>query len=241
MRETYRHFDLTRGAPWFMALLALALVAFWPSYLALLPGGIDAFTHAHALTATLWVLLLIVQPYAIRTRRRALHRTLGRTSYVLGPLVLASILLLAHSRMQSLQGQAYAIQTYVLYVQLSLAALFALCFGLAIYTRHRMALHARFMVCTALTLIDPVVIRLMFWVNPVSTWNYQWFTFGLTDLILVVLIWLERRSPTGRSVFPAMLAAFVLAQIPALFGLTNSEGWQAFARWFAALPSGTVT
>jgi hypothetical protein len=92
------------------------------------------------------------------------------------------------------------------------------------------------MICTGLTLVDPVVIRLMFWADPTPTWNYQWFTFGLTDVILLALIWLERDSRTGRRVFPAMLAVFVLAQIPALFALTNTPTWQAFARWFAALP-----
>src|SRR5687767_739167 len=43
-------------------------------------------------------------------------------------------------------------------------------------------------------------------------------------------------SRTGRTVFPAMLAVFVLSQIPALFELTATAPWQAFARWFGALP-----
>jgi hypothetical protein len=118
-----------------------------------------------------------------------------------------------------------------------LTVLFGVSYALAIYKRHTVALHARFMVCTAFTLIDPVVIRLMFWMGSrTPSWNYQWVTFGLTDLVIVALIVLERRSRTGRWVFPMTLAFFVLAQIPALFGLTNTEPWQAFARWFAALP-----
>ena len=76
----------------------------------------------------------------------------------------------------------------------------------------------------------------MFWADPTPAWNYQWLTFGLTDLVLIVLIWMDRHSRSGRRVFPAMLVVFVLAQVPALFGLTNSAPWQAFARWFAALP-----
>ena len=61
-------------------------------------------------------------------------------------------------------------------------------------------------------------------------------TDGMTDLALVALIWLERHSRAGRIVFPIMLVAFVLMQVPALFGLTDAPLWQAFARWFAALP-----
>ncbi|HWN66631.1 MAG TPA: hypothetical protein VNM90_03265, partial [Haliangium sp.] len=187
-------------------------------------------------TAAMWVLMLAVQPLAISARRFTFHRALGRMSYALAPLLVLTVVLLAHSRIQGLDGQAFAMQTYVLYLQVSLAALFGLSYALAISTRRSVALHARFMVCTGLTMIDPVVIRLMFWWAGPPTWNYQWFTFGLTDLVLVALIWLERHRPTGRSVFPAMLVVFALAQAPALFGLTHAPAWHAFARWFAALP-----
>jgi hypothetical protein len=172
-------------------------------------------------------------------RRLALHRLLGALSYVLAPLIVVSIVLLGHSKIKGLTGEAYAIQTYILYLQVSLTVLFGLSYALAIYTRHTVALHARLMVCTAFTLIDPVVIRLMFWLGSrTPTWNYQWVTFGLTDLVILALIVLERRrgARNGRWVFPAALAVFVLAQIPALFGLTFAPPWQEFARWFAVLP-----
>ena len=71
--------------------------------------------------------------------------------------------------------------------------------------------------------------------NPTPSWNYQWFTFGLTDLGFVALIWLDRHSQGGRAVFPIMLLVFVIVQLPALLGLTNALLWQAFARWFASL------
>jgi hypothetical protein len=181
--------------------------------------------------------MLAAQPMLIRAKRLAWHRLLGAFSYVLAPLIVVSIVLLGHSRIKGLSGEAYAIQTYILYLQVSLTVLFGLSYALAIYKRRTAALHARFMVCTAFTLIDPVVIRLMFWMGSrTPSWNYQWVTFGLTDLVIVALIVLERRSRAGRRVFPVMLAVFVLAQIPALFGLTNTALWQAFASWFAALP-----
>lgn len=227
--------NFSRSGPYFGALFGVALVAFWPSYLSQRPAASSAYTHFHALTATLWMLMLVAQPLAIRTVRLPLHRLLGRVSYVLAPLVLLSMVLLAHSRIQNLSGEAYAIQVYILYLQASLTVLFGLAYALAIYKRRIVALHARFMVGTGLTLIDPVVVRLMLWADPSPDWNYQWLTFGLTDLVLVALIWAERRSRRGRWVFPAMLAVFVIFQAPALLGLTDGPGWQAFARWFAAL------
>jgi hypothetical protein len=183
--------------------------------------------------------MLAAQPTLVRMKRLALHRLLGAVSYLLAPLIVVSIALLAHSRIKGLTGEAYAVQTYILYLQVSLTVLFGLSYALAIYKRHTVALHARFMLCTAFTLIDPVVIRLMFWMGSrTPTWNYQWVTFGLTDLVILALIFMERRrgARAGRWVFPAALAVFVLAQAPALLGLTNTAPWQAFARWFQALP-----
>ena len=234
--KTPRAFNFSRSGPYFAGLLLLAVVAYWPTYFSRVLSA-DHYTHFHASLAALWIIMLAAQPTLIRMKRLALHRLLGAFSYVLAPLIVVSIMLLGHSRIKGLSGEAYAIQTYILYLQVSLTVLFGLSYALAIYKRRTAALHARFMVCTAFTLIDPVVIRLMFWMGSrTPTWNYQWVTFGLTDLVIVALIVLERRSRAGRRVFPVMLAVFVLAQIPALFGLTNTALWQAFASWFAALP-----
>ena len=98
------------------------------------------------------MLMLVVQPLAIRNRQLGLHRTLGRMSYVIAPLVVISMVLLAHSKTRTVPP----IELPVFYVPLSLAGLFGLSYALAIANRRTTALHARFMVCTALTLIDPV-------------------------------------------------------------------------------------
>ena len=227
-----RMLDLSRSWKYFAGFLLLAFAAFWPTYLSQ-PRASNGYTHFHAATATAWMLLLILQSWAIGSRRIGLHRASGKASYALAPLVVGSILLLAHFRIRTAAPEAYAIQTYILYLQLSLALLFTVSYALAIATRRSVARHSRFMVCTALTLIDPVVIRIMFWIDSTPTWNYQWLTFGLTDLLFLVLIWLERNNRAGRLVFPAMLALFVAAQLPALLGWTEGAEWQAFARWVA--------
>ena len=229
-----RILDLSRSWKYFAGFLLLAFVAFWPTYLSK-PATSSAYTHFHAATATAWMVLLIVQSWAIGSRRVALHRASGKASYVLAPLVVASILLLAHHRITTIPSDAYALQTYILYLQLSLGLLFTLSYALAIWTRRSVARHSRFMVCTALTLIDPVLIRILFWIDPTPDWDYQLLTFGVTDLVFLILIGLERNNRAGRLVFPAMLALFVAAQLPALLGWTDGPAWQAFARWFASL------
>ena len=97
--------NFSRGGPYFAALFCVALVAFWPTYLSKAPSASSSYTHLHALTAALWMLMLVAQPLAIQARRWALHRLFGRVSYVLAPLLLISILLLAHSRIRGLEAQ----------------------------------------------------------------------------------------------------------------------------------------
>lgn len=236
MHVSPRTFQLSAAGPWFAGLLAVAVFTFWPSYVSLPPAASSPYIHFHAVVATAWMLLLVGQPMLMRTGRLRAHRALGKTAWVLGPLFIVAVVLLAHYRITTVPAEAYPLQTYILWLQMSLGGLFALCWVLAMVNRRRMALHARFMICTGLTLIDPVVIRLWNWIGFDPDVNYQWYTFGLTDLVFVALIWLERKSPTGRWVFPTMLGVFVLAQIPALFGLTGQAWWQGFARWYAALP-----
>ncbi len=232
--NTPRPLKFLQSGPYFAAMFLIALVAFWPSYLSQIFSA-SSYTHFHPFLAALWMLMLVAQPMLIRAKRLAWHRLNGRISYVLAALLIISIVLLAHSRISGVGGEAYAVQTYILYLQASLTLLFGLSYALAIYKRRVVALHARFMVCSALTMIDPVVIRLLLWIDRTPDWNYQWLTFGLTDLVLVALIWLERHSRAGRKVFPGMLVVFVLLQVPALFGFTQSPLWQPFARWCAAL------
>jgi hypothetical protein len=236
MLQSPRNFYLSYTGPYFAALLLLAVFTFWPSYVSLPRSASSPYTHFHALIATLWMLMLIAQPMLMRAGKMKLHRKLGKASWVLGPLFIVAAFLLAHHRIATAEGPAYAVQTYILWLQFSIGGLFTLSWVLAMANRHNMPVHARFMICTGLTLIDPVVIRLWNWIGFDPNVNYQWFTFGLTDALFLGLIWMERKAPSGRWVFPVMLGVFFLAQIPALFGLTDQAWWQTFARWFAGLP-----
>ena len=236
MQSISRQVDVSQLWPFFAALLVIAFFAFWPTYFSPGLGASVSYVHLHAASATLWMISLILQPWLIRSHRYHLHRTIGRVSFILVPSLLVSMILLANFRIRNVRPEDYAIQTYVLYLQFSLAALFALSYGLAMLNRNKTDVHARFMVCTGLTLIDPVFARLIFWIHPASVEFHQWLTFGLTDVILIILIWRERRNPNARWVFPVMLGVFVVAQVPALLWWTNWAAWQSFAEWFRSVP-----
>lgn len=221
-------------------LLALALVAFWPGYLAAPKAAMSAWMHLHVISATLWILMLIAQPLAIHTGHRELHRWLGRSSLVLMPVLLISLIGLAHASMQDSTGPALGMQAYFFYVRVVLFLTLVLAYVLAMINRHNMAVHARYMVCTGLSLIDPVVHRLAFRTLRDPDFNYQLLTFGLVGAILIVLIVLERHARSGRRVFPLMLSVHALLAVPLIFDFYKWgavwQFWKSLTAGFAALP-----
>ena len=235
MQILSRPIEVARLWPWFAALLFIAVLAFWPSYFGAGLLSTVSYIHFHAFTAAVWMVMLIVQPWLIRTERYTLHASVGKTSYVLFPLILLSMVLLANFRIRTATPENYLIQTFILYLQVFLTVLFAVSYILAIVFRNRTEIHARFMITTGLTLIDPIFARILLFTMPVPIEYHQFLTFGLTDLLFLILIFAERKNRAGRWVFPTMLGVFVVLQIPAFF-VMNLPAWQAFAAWFRSLP-----
>lgn len=217
---------------YFSGLLLFSIPAFWPTYF--FPPKYDTNWHVHLHGAAMfaWVMLLIAQAGLIRTKRQAIHRQLGKVSYGLVPLMVVSTLLMAAYRLR----QKIDVDTlYFLYVQLALIALLALSYGLAIARRREPPLHMRYMVCTALTLVDPIVARLLFFNLGMDFPLGQVVTYGLVDAMLLALIWNDGRKSRPIRVYPAMLAIFVAVQVPTFF-LYKLPAWREFAQWYAALP-----
>lgn len=222
-----------RAAPFFfLALLLLAIPAFWPSYIVPKRYETDWHVHLHGIAMLLWMLMLIVQASLIRAGSFPFHRALGKTSIVLVPVIVASTLLLAHYRMRSGLNKELL---YFFYVQLSLLAVFLIAYFLAILNRRTPAVHMRFMVCTALALVDPILARLLYIHLGIEPPLVQLITYGVVDLILVALIVHDRIERQYAQVYPGMLVVFLVAQVPT-FLVTNTAWWKAFIQSFARLP-----
>ena len=220
------------SAPFFAVLMLLAIPAFWPSYLNVDKAERDFHVHLHGATLLLWGMMLVVQPWLIYRGQWNLHRALGKISYVLAPLVVVSTLLLANHR---LKQQITPEQIYFFYVQIGLTALFALAYTQAIRNRRWPVVHARYMICTGLTLFDPIVARLLFFFGGMGVPEIQVVTYATIDAILLYLWKRDRDSGKDIQVFPRMLTAFVVMQVPTFF-LYKTTAWLAFTQWFAALP-----
>ncbi len=230
-----------RWSSYFYAgLMALAVFAFWPGYFAVPKFELSGWTHFHAVTGTLWLILLIVQPWAIRSGRRALHIALGRISFLLSPLVVIGFVGLAHASMQGKSPQGQAVDAYFFYVRFILATIFVGSYVMGLVNRRSPEVHSRYMLCTGLPLIDPVVHRLAQRIMGGADLNYQLLTFGISCAVLALLIAATRYPNPGRRALVVVLLAFFIGGIPLALDFytwgTPWEHWKALSRQFAALP-----
>jgi len=228
----HRVLRLEESSLFFVGLFLLAIVGFWPTYVAAF-GQADAYVHFHAGTMTLWMVLLTAQPLLIKQRKLKLHRRVGSLSYGLVPLIVLAAVLLAHSRLQTdgipISDRSY----YVFFIQVQLTLTFLVAYALAMANRSDAALHSRYMICTGLPLIDPALARVLRQYVALDI-TRQWITFTVTDAILVFLIVRDRHARRGRRAFLIILAIFAVLQVLNL-SVTEFGHWRAFTDWFAGL------
>jgi hypothetical protein len=238
---------LHRHSPrFFVVFLALTVWAFWPSYFSRLFEQPTLLHHAHGIVLALWLVMLVTQAQLIRTQRRALHRQIGKASYVLAPAVVLVTTAFVHQRLAVLAGvpklPAAALHSLALML-LSLVA-FALFYGFAMAKRRDSQTHARWMVCTVLPMFTPVTDRLIAFnapsvmrVLPRIEGNpvLPVVGFAAADLILLALSWWDWRTHRRLDVFPVALGVLLLYHVGTL-ALHRVPAWNAFCAWFLSLP-----
>ncbi len=219
-----------RKAYWFvLALLALTFVAFWPGYFAKLPGKKIAH-HYHAASAILWMLLAIVQSWTIHHDRIALHRKIGLAIFILFPFFMVAGLWVIHVEAATLAGdfnslEGTQIAQFGWFDPLANIA-FAVLFWAGLKYRHKVQLHARYMLATLLFVIAPIGFRLLAMLVPFlrSDENFSYAMAGGNFIALVVALALYRQAPKhGR---PFLIAAgFIVAQAITFETLGRIPAW----------------
>jgi hypothetical protein len=237
----------------FAAFVAVALWGFWASYYSnplSLATRIDPWmVHVHALIMSLWCLMVVAQSVLIRTNRRELHRTVGKSSYVLAPVIIILGVIVVHdslgtdesSIVDGMISDIGAVRVAVFLV--GQAVLFAVLYGLAILYRKHSAMHARFMLCTVFPLMPPAIDRItpqyFPWLIdylPKISKSGTLVTYGITDVLLLSLAVWDWKSRPRRKVFLALLPITAVYQV---FSLSAGKIplWRTFCAWFLGVES----
>lgn len=221
-----------------VALGPLVALAFWPRYLA--PSATPAaHLHAHAVTGTAWLILLLVQPLLVRDRRFAAHRVLGRVGVVVGLAFVATGLLSAQRWLTGLDVARFAREGGFLYLILGMTLMFAVALALGVRWHHSPAVHGRFMASTLLPLLDPVFSRLMGASFPSlpADFLYQLPALLVMAATLAALALTLPRAAAGRGAFLAFAWASVLPFL-LFFAVERHPAWLACVGWIRAAVGG---
>ncbi len=154
-----------KHAPYYMlAVIAVIVAGFWPSYFAKW-GEVPWQFHAHGVAASIWVLMVLAQSMTIHKGQLPIHRAVGKSSLLLFPFLiggLAAIIDLTGKGFVSGDGvtrQMFGGQ-FLIGLALAIAAYVVLDYR-ALKFRRKVWLHSGYMLATPLILFESPFSRLM--------------------------------------------------------------------------------
>lgn len=204
MDRTYKYLGY-----FFLLLIPLMFAGFYKSYIQPFPDydkNINALVHLHAFIASVWILMLIVQPFLIFNKRLALHRKIGKLSYIIFPLLILSFIpqVLKIIRTENINN---------LFFPLGDGTLLVVFYSLAIYYRKTSSKHMRYMIATALVFLGPSIGRigpiLLGW-SELLTQNVQ---YAIIYSILISLILYDRKNNRKFQPYLVAIGAYIIHQI----------------------------
>jgi len=215
-----------------IAICALVVTGFWPSYFSKLftarSEPLTILVHVHGALMTAWIALFIVQVSLVAAGRVDLHRRLG----VVGFALLALILIVAvpttliatklgghHMPGPALPGLALVGAAFAEFVTLG---------SLGLFYRRRSDIHKRLMVLASFAAADAGVSRLPFdFLDSIVKVHLA------TDLVLFAVIVID--TVRHRRLHPAFLWGSVF-----LVALQTLSAWMSGTEWWLHIAQGIM-
>lgn len=226
---------------YFIAFFLFMLAGFWLTYFMKISDQENYRMHLHGVVLISWCILLISQAFLIHRKSYTLHKQIGKSSYVIVPLIALTTIDLFKYRLNeltTLSNRDYLFTASVLMALLT----FLIFYGLAMYYKRKPILHARYMVCTIFPMFTAIIDRM---INSYFTFLLPYFpdvdgpvvqVVGLTlgDILLFVLCIWDWRSHRRMNVFPVALILHLIYHYSVL-NFYKFDFWKSFCIWFFEL------
>jgi hypothetical protein len=209
---------------------------FYESYTSQFPNFKNAtpVIHIHGALLMVWMLLLIAQPLLIHYGKAQLHRSIGKTSWLLGPAIIVFMFLIGKGAFARAVGTVTEHENLA-FIVLDMRGLFsfALFWCLAMLNRKNAHTHMRYMIATGILAIGPGVGRGFTHSFGLDVWESNRITDLLDLLIVGVLLGFDVYRKKNYKPF---LTVFVVLLIgAALVYVRDSNLWQSFAKEYAEM------
>ncbi|MGB9431122.1 MAG: hypothetical protein WBQ89_02670 [Candidatus Acidiferrum sp.] len=214
MERSYRNLGYV-----LLVLLPIFVAGFWIPYFSEIPHFDETITmavHVHAASLFCFLLLLIVQPLAIRYRAISTHRILGRFSNIVIPIVLISSvgMLWKEYHEHLTDGATVAMARNAEFLSAAQLLLFVALYAVSIAAirRRDVATHMRCMICIALVLLPAGMARVLGYLFHVRQAPSQTVCLALIDALLLALIVFDRNRRLTARPYILVLVAYVVIE-----------------------------
>lgn len=219
---------------WFLLALAVTVIGFFHSFFSRFTKT-DLRHHFHGITATLWMILLIVQPYLYRKGNMALHRRLGKVTFALAPLLVVGGLLMVHTMLNNKEAYPPLTVYQLSFLDFFFIAQFIWFYNMAIKYHRETALHARYIAGTVLLLLPPGLVRALFLIPAVTSFDISLnITYLLVELTTLLLLLDDKRKGGIRPPYVIAMCCFLLQHIGVQF-MASVPFWQKLMDAYASL------
>ncbi len=219
----------------FLVLLGVQW-GFYQSYTSHFPHFKNATTliHIHGALLMMWMLLLISQPLLIHFGKGKLHRTIGKISWVLGPLIIVSLFLVGRGSYARGVG-VFPEEENLSFIVLDMRGFlsFAIFWALAMFHCKQPDTHMRYMIATGILAIGPGVARGLDHSFEVEFAQAILITDILDLAIAGFLLTIDLYRKKNYK--PLLIIFLVLLIGAALWQLRNTGTWQTFAKNYVEL------
>ncbi|MCL6259389.1 hypothetical protein M3O96_09835 [Aquiflexum sp. TKW24L] len=208
-------------------------IGFHATYIQYFPT-FEEFTwlhHIHGALMASWVFLLVLQPVLILYRKFAVHRFFGKLSYVIAPLMIISMLIIARVSYHRWDGEYGSVEVFswqsVTWMQLLMFGLF---YSLAIYYKKNTFRHMRFMIGTAIIMIGPSLSRIInAYLDTSLEVDFELIPLYFKTGLAAALLSLDLIKKKDWMPYSIVLLAFLFADL--VYYARYSEAWQSFGRF----------
>lgn len=228
-----------RSAFWLILFLAFAVFGFWKSYYSPSEKDLSFYQHFHGISMTVWCLMLIGQAFLIRYKKYDFHRLVGKSSFVVFPILILSTFLMIHSSLGS-SGNINTRTLYSMALMVNATLVLMIIYGFGMYFRKDRLTHARYMVCTVFPMFTPITDRIIYnYIRPLVPFAPKiegmpivpFYGFLLADLIVVGLAIWDWRVHRRKDVFLMVLGLLLIYHV-SVFTFYKFGFWRSFTEWF---------
>ncbi len=183
--------------------------------------------HIHGISATLWMIILIVQPFLYTHSKLKVHKYLGWSTLILVPTLVLAGMEMIRLMIQNQKNYPPDIVYNLAFIDVTTLLGFVLLYVLALHFRKRLRLHARLMVCTLFGPLVPALTRVFFILNLADDFNQSLtFSFAVVEIVLLFIIWIERKQKEAKLTYLPVLI-FTIFQHLLMYFAGNWSWWSS--------------